>query len=551
MPLDTNPIQSALVSTVTWSERQLPLLPKSNNTKRKTTNIEDDYARMILDQKAQVKIHLTEVISPAVSSVRRVTSLSNSTLSLPTSDLLDLPDGLSLPNTATASPDVLSYYRQIRQRQHQKKVGTVLTNEQLHVVHVDDHLVVVNKPPGVLCVPGLQQHDSILTPIYEQFARPSPANITGVQPEEVGQLAVDPASMVVHRLDMDTSGLVVFGRYPAITRALHAMFRDRQVEKEYEAILQGHWPVVRDNETVFGIDLPLQRDHDHPPFMRVATGESSQQAAVLLEQLQAHGWKKLGRKRAKPCQTLLRVVERGSSKVTVPAKTTMEDDEEQALLPAAFPRRPILATDPPLPPPPISRSGHTRVYFPGDDSEDGDGTGDEDDEDDDDNQDDDEDNGDDLIDEIAAQAEPDERHDDSDYDSISSRFQKVATPTETSSTYLKWTRVRLTPLTGRTHQLRVHCAALGFPIVGDPTYGLYGEASPVGGLADCAVQFGKTMNRPLGSGSNFTPPCLREQELWLQHHPPNVLPMCLHATLLAFRHPVTGEPLQWHVPPEF
>jgi tRNA pseudouridine32 synthase / 23S rRNA pseudouridine746 synthase len=68
------------------------------------------------------------------------------------------------------------------------------------------------------------------------------------------------------------------------------------------------------------------------------------------------------------------------------------------------------------------------------------------------------------------------------------------------------TRVALAPVTGRTHQLRVHLAALGCPIAGDPFYGRQGDASPC---------------------------------------------MMLHACQLDFAHPLTGEPLSFESPVPF
>jgi 23S rRNA-/tRNA-specific pseudouridylate synthase len=46
------------------------------------------------------------------------------------------------------------------------------------------------------------------------------------------------------------------------------------------------------------------------------------------------------------------------------------------------------------------------------------------------------------------------------------------------------TRVKLIPITGWTHQLCMHCVAMGYPILGDPAYGLYGEDHPNGSFVD-------------------------------------------------------------------
>jgi len=80
------------------------------------------------------------------------------------------------------------------------------------------------------------------------------------------------------------------------------------------------------------------------------------------------------------------------------------------------------------------------------------------------------------------------------------------------------TRVELTPHTGRTHQLRVHTAALGFPIVGDDIYGFAGEG-------DCGID---SLNVP--------------EEVQRNIYELN-MPLCLHAHQLCFFHPYTGAPM--------
>ena len=110
-----------------------------------------------------------------------------------------------------------------------------------------------------------------------------------------------------------------------------------------------------------------------------------------------------------------------------------------------------------------------------------------------------------------------------------------------TSSPLPFTHLKLAPITGRTHQLRVHCAAAGYPIVGDPTYTLGGEASPHGGLT------------PAQSGRTIRGCPVELQHEWSAAYPVNQeeLPMCLHAATLCLDHPVTNEPMEWHVPPVF
>ena len=185
---------------------------------------------------------------------------------------------------------VLQYERQMRKRKAADKAGAPVTREHhLKVIYEDPHVVVTDKPSGILCVPGINKNPSLLTVISDTYL---PENLTSDQ-------------MIVHRLDMDTSGVVVFGRTPEAVSALQKAFRERDVSKSYQALVCGH--VTADRGT---IDLPLQRDHQRPPFMRVSTSSSEQAAAQVVHDLQHHGWKKLIRKRPKPSQTGLSVLSR-------------------------------------------------------------------------------------------------------------------------------------------------------------------------------------------------------------------------------------------------
>lgn len=112
------------------------------------------------------------------------------------------------------------------------------------VVHEDAQLLVVNKPPGLLSVPGRlpQHHDSALLRLQAVY----------------GPL------WVVHRLDMDTSGLMAFARTGEAAGHLGRQFERRGVNKHYEALVWGRPP---SSEGV--IALPLRIDWPHRPRQRV------------------------------------------------------------------------------------------------------------------------------------------------------------------------------------------------------------------------------------------------------------------------------------------
>ena len=215
---------------------------------------------------------------------------------------------------------VLIYERQIRKAQHARKTCQPISENDLNVIFVDDHMVVINKPAGILTVPGLNNNPSILDLVYNKY---------GVK------TVTDPVHMIVHRLDMDTSGIVVFARTLSVAKQLHAIFRNRlHITKQYECLVMGHLriPPTSLNQTnttsitninkgdfvhpsKILIDLPLQRDHVHPPFMRISTPQSEKAAMECVDQLQLHGWKKIMRKAAKPSQSIvLRIVEHGMYK---------------------------------------------------------------------------------------------------------------------------------------------------------------------------------------------------------------------------------------------
>ena len=200
----------------------------------------------------------------------------------------------------------------------------------LEVLHVEPAFVVLAKPPGLLSEPGRgpDKRDSLL----------------------IRAQAVYPDARIVHRLDMMTSGVIVLARETLAHASLSEAFREREVDKRYEALVHG-----RPANDAGEIDLPLVVDWPNRP-----------------RQIVCHGT-------GKPSLTHYRVV------------------------------------------------GETHV------------------------------------DDVGTLA-----------------------------------RIALAPVTGRTHQLRVHLASLGCPIAGDPFYGIAGDTAPR---------------------------------------------MMLHACRLAFAHPLTGEPL--------
>jgi tRNA pseudouridine32 synthase/23S rRNA pseudouridine746 synthase len=258
--------------------------------------------------------------------------------------------------------------------------------QDIKVVFEDEHIIIVNKPAGVLSVSGKVENPNLAQAVCDGF----------------GCQMGSPDKMVVHRLGMDTSGLVVFARSMDAVRGMNAAFRTRKVERKYEALVCGH---MEKDEGM--IDLPLMRDYEFPPFMRVSTDE--------------HQRNLIGLDASEVGKKLLELPKDSLTKYEVVSREEFEG-------------QPV-------------------------------------------------------------------------------------------------TRVALTSISGRTHQLNVHLAAFGHPIVGDTTYGYNGDAAPNGGLSAAEMD---------ASAPNASRASADVQKSLAS----SAKAACVHAKSLKFRHPVTKETVE-------
>lgn len=260
-----------------------------------------------------------------------------------------------------------------------------ISANDLNVVFEDEHIVVVSKPSGVLTVPGKDESNpSLNKAVFDKYG------------SESGRMD----KMVVHRLGMDTSGLVVFARTNAALRGMNTLFRTRKVTRQYEALVCGH--VEQDNGS---IDFPLMRDIQNAPYMRVSTDEQ-QQALIGLDP------DEVGKK-------LLESPKESLTKYEVVSKEDLGGNDVS--------------------------------------------------------------------------------------------------------------RLTLTSISGRTHQLNVHCAAIGHPIVGDAVYGCGGDAASNGGLDESDLPSDKASSELQSAIASAN----------------GDKSMCVHAKSISFRHPVTKEELSF------
>ena len=318
--------------------------------------------------------------------------------------------------------------------------------QDLKVVYEDRDIVIVDKPSGVLCVPTEEGIPSLAQVVFEK----------------VNHSLSSYDRMVVHRLGMDTSGLVVFAKTMDALRGMNALFRTRKIQREYEVLVCGH--LKHSKEGI--IDMPLMRDYEYPPYMRVST-EYHQHSLLHLDS-SIVGKKLL--EAPKPSQTKYKVISLEELKVN-------SDDD----------------------------------------------------------------------------------------------------------TKLPVSRLLLNSITGRTHQLNVHCAAFGHAIVADRVYGVNGDAAPNGGLVlddydddtssgtesrcektdsdddsttttDPSMSIDTTQEEETDDSSPALIRSIDAASDELQERIAKAaaeMPMCVHAKRLEFQHPVTNKLISVSSPATF
>ena len=112
------------------------------------------------------------------------------------------------------------------------------------LIHADRSLLVVHKPPRLLSVPGRgeDKQDCLIGRVRQEF----------------------PDALIVHRLDFDTSGLLVLARGQNMHRRLSMLFQERRVDKRYVALVDGRLEAESGE-----VDLPLAVDWPNRPLHRV------------------------------------------------------------------------------------------------------------------------------------------------------------------------------------------------------------------------------------------------------------------------------------------
>lgn len=120
----------------------------------------------------------------------------------------------------------------------------MLPDTEFELIYCDEYFLVVNKPAGLLSVPGrgVAKQACLSARVQQKYAD----------------------ALVVHRLDMATSGLMIFARGLAMQRQFSAMFRERRIQKNYLAEVVGQLKAEKGE-----INLPLLADWPNRPLQKI------------------------------------------------------------------------------------------------------------------------------------------------------------------------------------------------------------------------------------------------------------------------------------------
>jgi 23S rRNA pseudouridine1911/1915/1917 synthase len=128
--------------------------------------------------------------------------------------------------------------------------ATDFSDHELPIIYLDDNVIVINKPAGILTHAKGALNDEFT--VAEFFRRYTSFGLDTNRPG------------IVHRLDRDTSGVMIGARTPEAAHLLQKQFADRKTKKTYIAVLNGH---VKQDEAK--IDLPIGRHPNAPSTFRV------------------------------------------------------------------------------------------------------------------------------------------------------------------------------------------------------------------------------------------------------------------------------------------
>jgi len=160
-------------------------------------------------------------------------------------------------------------------------VATDFSDRELPIVYIDDNVIVINKPSGVLThSKGVMNDEFTVADFFRRYTT------FGLETNRPG---------IVHRLDRDTSGIIIGARNEDTAALLKEQFADRRAKKEYMAVVEG-----LPKQTTAMIDLPIGRNGAAPSTFRIdPSGKNAQTTyevvATTKTQALVKLWPKTGR----------------------------------------------------------------------------------------------------------------------------------------------------------------------------------------------------------------------------------------------------------------
>ena len=140
----------------------------------------------------------------------------------------------------------------------------------LDIVYEDDYLMVINKPSGLVVHPGSGNYSNTLVNGLMYYTK----NLSNLGGEE--------RPGIVHRIDKDTSGLLLIAKTNKVHELLSDDFKNKRIHREYLALLKG---VLKEGSAT--IDAPIGRDKNNREKMCV-TGENSKEAITNIKVLKRY-----------------------------------------------------------------------------------------------------------------------------------------------------------------------------------------------------------------------------------------------------------------------
>lgn len=146
-----------------------------------------------------------------------------------------------------------------------EETDIVPTKMDINIVYEDEHIIIVNKPSGLVVHPGSGNYDNTLVNGLMYYT----SSLSDVNGEE--------RPGIVHRIDKDTSGLLMVAKTNEAHQILTEYFKNKDVKREYLALITGVFP----HETAT-IDAPIGRDPKDRKKMTV-TADNSKEAVTHLK----------------------------------------------------------------------------------------------------------------------------------------------------------------------------------------------------------------------------------------------------------------------------